>query len=406
MSSNMRLVTGIVALLPMVGTAASCLNSGGQTGADGGVTEGGSPDASLAAASLPDASAASNVLALDAAGSADVASSDVGSAGDSAPANSSSGDGGGTCTDGLKDGNETGVDCGGSCPPCVAYVTGAPNTNTKVGNACAPAGAATTSFICPRFMLFSGEMKQAAADDEAANSWPAGSFNYGVATLDGADCCACYQIVYSTPSASLGYTPPTPLIIQNFNQGGAPNAFDVFMGKGGEGANTAGCPELYTTYPSIGEPNGGGITASAISACVTTESALASSACVSGIAGECDQIVGNNTYITTTTQTSCVEANSAESPYHENWQVKARQVECPTALTEVTGCKPTAGTNPQPDPTVQTAAEASSWNSYTTTTMEDCCKPSCAWPGNVTISTQAGWSAMYQCDSTGTPMTN
>jgi hypothetical protein len=74
----------------------------------------------------------------------------------------------------------------------------------------------------------------------------------------------------------------------------------------------------------------------------------------------------------------------------------------------VTGCKPTAGSNPQPDPTVQTAAQASSWTAgpYTTTTMEDCCKPSCAWTGNVKTSTQSGWGAMYQCDSSGNPMTN
>jgi hypothetical protein len=256
-------------------------------------------------------------------------------------------------------------------------------------------------------MLFSEEMKQAAADDEAANAWPTGSFNYGVATLDGADCCACYQIVYDTPQdKNLTYAPPKPLIIQNFNEGGAVNAFDVFMGKGGEGANTIGCPQLYTSYPTTGEPNGGGITASAIPACVSTDSALASSACVTDVTGECDEIVGNTTYITTTTQTSCIEANSAASTYHENWNVKAEQVECPTALTEVTGCKPTAGTHPQPDPTVQTATEASSWASFSTTTMEDCCKPSCAYPGNVTIATQAGWSAMYQCDNQGNPITN
>jgi hypothetical protein len=316
-------------------------------------------------------------------------------------------EGGATCMDDMKDGDETGVDCGGSCPPCVPYDIGEPNTSTKVGNACAPAGASSVSFICPRFMLFSEEMKQAAADDAKANGWPAGSFNYGVATLDGAECCSCYQIVYSAlQDSTFMYPPPKPLIIQNFNQGGAPNAFDVFMGKGGEGANTMGCSQLYTTYPSIGEPNNGGITASSITACGMTTSSLESSSCVSTITSDCDMIEGKNAYVTTTTQTSCIEANSGASDYHENWNVKAQQVECPTALTEVTGCKPTGGSNPAPDPSVQTAAEASSWSSYSTTTMEDCCKPSCSWPGNVTISTQAGWNAMYQCDDMGNPMTN
>jgi hypothetical protein len=424
MSSMKRMLAGNGALLLVIGAFASCSSSStSQTGGDGGTADaassidsGVSPDAATLDAALADGSSVDASITNDV-NAADAPSADVSI--DTAPVDASSGDGasaaeasapeggGSSCTDGVKDGNETGVDCGGSCPACVSYITGQPETsNTDVGNACAPQGATTTSFICPRFMLFSGEMKQAASDDAAANGWPAGSFNYGVATLNGANCCACYQIVYDTPPNGLTYAPPKPLIIQNFNEGGANNAFDVFMGKGGEGAQTTGCPQLYTTYPSTGEPNGGGITASAIMACTTSETALASSACVSDVAGECDQIVGNNTYITTTTQTSCVEANSAASPYHENWNVKAQQVECPTALTEVTGCKPTAGSNPKPDPTVQTASEASSWSSFTTTTMEDCCKPSCAWPGNVKISTQAGWASMYQCDSQGNPMTN
>jgi hypothetical protein len=269
------------------------------------------------------------------------------------------------------------------------------------------------SFICPRFMLLSSEMREAAAADEAANSWPAGSFNYGVATLNGAACCACFQIVYSAPqSGQLTVPPPKPLIVQNFNQGGAPNAFDIFMGKGGEGANSSGCTQLYSTYPTIGEPGGGGITATSISACGTTTgttgttaATLSSAACVSAVSSECDMIQASSSYVTTTTQYSCVETNSAASFYHANWSVKARQVECPAALTEVTGCKPNAGSNPMPDPTVQTASQASSWNSYGTTTMEDCCKPSCSWPQNVS-NTQSPWSAMYQCDSSGNPMHN
>jgi Glycosyl hydrolase family 45 len=282
-----------------------------------------------------------------------------------------------------------------------------PNTSDTVQNACTNSG--DVSFICPRFMLFSGEMIQAAADDAKANNWPAGSFNYGVATLNGAACCACYQIVYDNPdnppNPADSYSPPKPLVIQNFNTGGANNAFDVFMGKGGEGAFTNGCSQLYTDYPSIGEPYGGGITVETISACGTSSSTVASAACVSAVTGDCDQIKASSAYVTTTTQSSCIETNSAGSLYHINWNVKAQQVECPTALTEVTGCKPNPSNLPAPNPAVQTAAEASSWSNYSTTTMQDCCKPSCAWPGNVQ-NTQAPWSAMYQCDGSGNPMTN
>jgi hypothetical protein len=306
--------------------------------------------------------------------------------------------------DGIKNGNETGVDCGGSCPACVAYQIGPPNTNQSVNNGCTSGG--NVSYICPRFMLFSLEMKQAAADDETANGWPQGSFNYGVATLNGAPCCACYQLVFETPTnVGLTYSPPKSLVVQNFNQGGAANAFDIFMGKGGEGAQTAGCPKMYSSYPTTGEQYNGGIRASSIAACATGEAQLASAACLSAVTSECDQIMSSSSYVQQETQTSCIEANTAGSYYHENWNVKARQVECPTAITEVTGCKPNAGSNPKPDPTIQTGSQASSWGSYTTTTMEDCCKPSCAWPGNVN-NTQAPWSAMYQCGADGTPMHN
>jgi hypothetical protein len=312
------------------------------------------------------------------------------------------GGGAGSCTDGVKDGDETGVDCGGSCPACVAYQINAPNTSGMVKNACTDTG--NVSFICPRFMLFSPEMKQAEADDGADNSWPAGSFNYGVATLNGAACCDCFQIVYSSPQNSQTQaTAPKPLIVQNFNQGGAPNAFDVFMGKGGEGAQTNGCPQMYSTYPSIGEPSGGGITAQSISACAGDN--LSSQACVSAVTSDCDQIQASSSYLQTTTQNSCIETNSAQSFYHINWNVKAQRIECPMHLTQVTGCRLNSQGLPKADPTVQTPAQASSWSSYSTTTMQDCCKPSCAWPTNVS-NTQSPYSAMYQCQADGTPMTN
>ena len=338
-------------------------------------------------------------------GSASTSSSGASSGSSSGSSGGPSGDGGAaSCIDGIQDGAETGVDCGGPCIACTPYSTGAPNTSATVQNACTSTG--NVSYICPRFMLFSSEMKEAAAADATANGWPAGSFNYGVATLDGAACCSCFQLVYETPTnTAIKYSPPKPLIVQNFNQGGAPNAFDVFMGKGGEGAQTAGCSKLYSSYPTTGEPNSGGVRASNISACGMTEATLATPACLAAVTSACDQIMASSSYVQDTTQDSCIEANTDGSLYHENWNVKARQVECPAALTEVTGCKLNPGKNPAPDPTIQTGSQASSWMSYTTTTMEDCCKPSCAWPGNVT-GTQSPWTAMYQCGQDGTPMAN
>ncbi len=372
------------------GTGAT--GTGGATGGTGGTGgNGGVTGSTGSTAGTTGASGGSKDAAADSSSGAGSGSSSGADAG-----------GAGSCIDGQKDGDETGVDCGGSCPACVAYQINPPNTSGMVKNACTDTG--NVSFICPRFMVFSPEMKQAEADDGADNNWPAGSFNYGVATLNGAACCDCFQIVYSSPQNSQTQaTPPKPLIVQNFNQGGAPNAFDVFMGKGGEGAQTNGCPQMYSSYPSTGEPSGGGITAQSISACAGND--LASQACVSAVTSDCDQIQASSSYLETTTQNSCIETNSAQSFYHINWNVKAQRIECPTHITQVTGCRLNSQGLPKADPTVQTPAQASSWSSYSTTTMQDCCKPSCSWPTNVS-NTQSPYSAMYQCQADGTPMTN
>ena len=84
--------------------------------------------------------------------------------------------------------------------------------------------------------------------------------------------------------------------------------------------------------------------------------------------------------------------------------MKAQRIECPVHLTEVTGCRLNSQNLPKADPAIQTASQAGSWMSYGTTTMQDCCKPSCSWPGNVS-NTMSPWSTMYQCSMNGNPMT-
>lgn len=302
------------------------------------------------------------------------------------------------CYNGIQDTGETGVDCGGSCPlACRAYTGGTPKDNG------AGAGCGGGAFICPRFMLFSAEMKQAAADDEKANGWPAGSVNYGVATLNDVPLCSCWELVFVSKqdTAISGLTPPKPLIVQNFNTGGNNAAFDIFVGKGGWGANPDKCSTtgMYTAYPggtAGGEP-GGGIRAIDMSACNTSQTALSSAACVKAVTDACNTITGSNAYVTTTTRNSCIEGNLADSLYHANWNVKSRQIECPAALTTVTGCKPPAGSLPKVDPAA-TASTASGWNGagIGTTTMEDCCKASAEWNGNA-----PNGGLMYSCDAQG-----
>jgi hypothetical protein len=165
---------------------------------------------------------------------------------------------------------------------------------------------------------------------------------------------------------------------------------------------------MYTTFPDTGEnPWNGGIRASNLSACGTEASALTSTTCTSAVKSECDKIQGASTTVTATTQTSCMRANSAESYYHENWNIKVRKVACPTHLTEVTGCKPNEDSSlPKADPKVQSVSQASGsgWQDKQSTSMQDCCKPSCSWSGK-TSNMKAGWESLYTCTRDGSPIT-
>jgi len=83
-------------------------------------------------------------------------------------------------------------------------------------------------------------------------------------------------------------------------------------------------------------------------------------------------------------------------------------------LTEVTGCKLAPQGLPAANPNVVTPEQASrdpSFRSgYTTTTMQDCCKPSCAWQDWVTgnnggLTAVGLYNSFYACDQRGVPIT-
>src|SRR5450631_3534485 len=208
------------------------------------------------------------------------------------------GSGTSSCMDNMQNGSETGVDCGGSCGACPNYKINGPNTGDTVGSGCNGGPA----FMCTRDMVFSPELKVAETDDFASPTNP--QFVYGVVGHDkdsgGLDtesgsnaCCQCYQLVFTSPrDAVTGVATPKPMIVQAFNTGaGGGKNFDIYMGSGGEGANTAGCSKQYTAYPTIGQPNNGGIRAQNVSQCAGTAGALSSSSiatmsCQSAIASD------------------------------------------------------------------------------------------------------------------------
>ena len=256
-------------------------------------------------------------------------------------------------------------------PSCQAGVATSPGGGhcTQGQNACeGTKQGAQVNFLCPRFMLFSDEMAQAALDD----GYP--GLNYGVVGHDvetgGIDgnvtisCCQCYQLVFSLPEngAQVGGNGasaipiPPPLVVQAFNTsaGGGKN-FDVFMGAGGFGAFNACDPNasmtspsgkyLYTQFPPDGEPGSGGENAATqIAGCkgtnnLTTTASLSATTCQTNVATACGKFKSSSATVTTESIRSCVQSNAPDTYYHINWKIYAKRVECPTHLTQVTGCK-------------------------------------------------------------------
>lgn len=323
------------------------------------------------------------------------------------------------------DGCESGV-CDGLC---------------QVANACSPPedpqkADLPMTFACPRFMMFSDEMNQAAKDDWGDPS----PFVYGVVGHDSdeggldvgsSSCCQCYQLIFETPEPGSAQPPelpyPKPMIVQSFNTaaGGGKN-FDIYMGAGGFGAFNACVPGdydgsqttnfghfMYSAFPTE-YPTNGGIKAINISECkdnsrVTPES-LQSTLCQSRITELCTNTEASSSTMVAETTNSCIQTNAVDGFYHQNWHVLAKRIECPLGITRVTGCRLADQGLPEADPNATTpdSADSSFSTGYTTTTMQDCCKPSCAWQdhvGGAGLEVVDPWTSFYSCDQNGVPIT-
>jgi len=288
-------------------------------------------------------------------------------------------------------------------------------------------------YACPRDILFSDEMVQAAKDDGFD-----GKFNYAIVGHDPDtgnldkelpnSCCQCYQLVFDKPTylTNSVLTPPKPLVVQSANtQASGALGFDVFMGAGGLGVfnacnaglglgNSYGYSQ-YATYPSVGQAFSGGVKPGPDSLKCNdannnlTDALISAPSCQQKVTDACNQITATNATSQAETRKSCIQSNQANSYYHENWNVYAKRVACPTHLMEVTGCKLASQAGlAVPSPDVQTAAQASAAgfsSGYHTTTMQDCCMPTCAWKNNVNVATVGGYNTFYSCLADGTPVT-
>lgn len=105
-----------------------------------------------------------------------------------------------TCTDGVKNGSETGVDCGGSCNPCPGSLTTVPadgDTNVSVSTTIA--------------ITFSTAMNTATLTAQAANGGCSGSIQ--VSTTDDFTNCIGFNapLAFSDGDKVVTLTPPTAL---------------------------------------------------------------------------------------------------------------------------------------------------------------------------------------------------
>jgi len=316
--------------------------------------------------------------------------------------------------------------CGGEC---------------RVANSCSPPedpskGNLPKNFICPRFMMFSGAMMQAAKDDALQYGWGNGTdapFQYGVvghdADVGGLDdnassCCQCYQLIFETPEPSSPVFPDLPqpkaMVVQSFNTAASgPKGFDIFMGAGGYGAfnscyddpafgNTTKFDEfLYQGYPWQ-NPGSGGISFLRYPECrgtawPPTSEGLKSAQCQETLQQQCNQAQSVSAEVTADTRNSCIQTNQLASLYHQNWKVRAKRVQCPENLTRVTGCRLQEETLPVPLPAVQTAAQAGANGTFTgpgqhyhITTTQDCGMPTCArcvWVVGKGVKPVGGWKS-------------
>ncbi len=339
-------------------------------------------------------------------------------------------------------------ECGGKCE--TASVCESPSAKPT----------AAREYMCPRNLLFSPEFEQAVKDDGLEG------FHYGVVGHDpdkgGIDgdahsCCQCYQLVYAYPSPSndpqvlvnpdnrsspaSAIPLPAPLIVQSFNTAATNTTFDVYMPAGGMGAQN-GCflmpnsggdasqrKYMYSDYPLNGQPGNGGVKPASLqewaAECKTkdknwvTEATLSSSGCVKNFTDACNKITSSVPGLSEQSRQGCIKANTIDSFYHLNWSVYAMRVECPEHLTRVTGCKLAPQGLKTVKKDVKTAEQAKAdpdfWkktantnNLYETTTMEDCCRPTCASYSQISgfgLKTDPQYRSFYNCDINGIPWT-
>jgi hypothetical protein len=277
-------------------------------------------------------------------------------------------------------------------------------------------------FMCPSFMLGTSEMVAAAKNDGYDGA-------YGVVTIDALSCGQCVEILNDDPQT---YPNAPKITAQIFNSVAA--SVDVYMVGGGLGANN-GCSSvagyspmasMYNKYPtaanrefvehlvSIGYPDAASQIDSAIqyagglrggktyAECVRSgkspqECQPAGNGCDGG-GGMCITnataacplaFEGTSDFVTQKAMESCLYV--FDHDLHWNRPISYTVVDCPASLTALTGLVPAST-----DDSLKGV-----WAKTNTTTMEDCCEPTCSRVPEVKGSWKSGFDAIYTCNAVG-----
>lgn len=228
------------------------------------------------------------------------------------------------------------------------------------------------------------------------------------------------------------YFPKKPLILQSFNtvigctppKDDSAGQFDIYMGAGGLGNNN-GCSNsskdgttygggfyggVFDDWPDIkeGHKNGG---VSRIDMCDKINE-------IKGFRNKNEDWNGNTNWGKELIKSCKLVMDKDNNPYHGNWAIRFKEVECPINLSKVTGMRlkyPNKSYNnkdlpkPSKDLVRSTGREGSIKDGFPgfTSSMMDCCKPSCSWDNMIAEIKKTNndidplFPSIFMCDKNG-----
>lgn len=259
-------------------------------------------------------------------------------------------------------------------------------------------------YACPHLSLFSDDMVSAARHD-ALHPW----FVYGTAgSSTDEDCGKCYQV--QLLDAERVWRDDFPfLVLQIINSGYdvMPYQFDVYTGAGGFGYYTS-CNSDCATRFCRGGPCRQAMFSTPFQEWTEAAYEQPNDPCYSGgikwledpdkAVEKCRAVFGEGSPLLD----SCIRSN--HEMLHQNFvEIQTERVRCPPGLYMASGLLREDDEGfPPPSRDLYLSKRCRgdrAMGHYCITTMQDCCKPSCAWKNKGAPSPE--WSRVDSCDRDG-----